>query len=92
MTSEVVRLRAKGNITIPAELRKKYALEDGDVFTLVDLGDGSFFVVPRVSIVPKLAAELEAMREEAGVTIEELLEDVPKIRRSVYEERYRGLY
>lgn len=92
MASETVQMRAKGNITIPAELRKKYALEDGDVFTLVDLGDGSFFVVPRVSIVPKLVAELEAMREEAGVTIEELLEDVPKIRRSVYEERYRDLY
>jgi bifunctional DNA-binding transcriptional regulator/antitoxin component of YhaV-PrlF toxin-antitoxin module len=92
MASETVQMRAKGNITIPAELRKKYALEDGDVFTLIDLGDGSFFVVPRVSIVPKLVAELEAMREEAGVTIEELLEDVPKIRRSVYEERYRDLY
>lgn len=92
MKSEIVRLRAKGNMTIPAELRKKYTLEDGDVFTLVDLGDGSFFVVPRVSIVPKLVAELEAMREEADVTIEELLEDVPKIRRSVYEERYCGLY
>ena len=92
MASETVQMRAKGNITIPAELRKKYALEDGDVFSLIDLGDGSFFVVPRVSIVPKLVAELEAMREEAGVTIEELLEDVPKIRRSVYEERYRDLY
>ena len=92
MASETVQMRAKGNITIPADLRKKYALEDGDVFTLIDLGDGSFFVVPRVSIVPKLVAELEAMREEAGVTIEELLEDVPKIRRSVYEERYRDLY
>ena len=92
MASETVQMRAKGNITIPADLRKKYALEDGDVFTLVDLGDGSFFFVPRVSIVPKLVAELEAMREEAGVSIEELLEDVPKIRRSVYEERYRDLY
>ncbi len=92
MASETVQMRAKGNITIPADLRKKYALEDGDVFTLIDLGDGSFFVVPRVSIVPKLVAELEAMREEAGVSIEELLEDVPKIRRSVYEERYRDLY
>ena len=69
MASETVQMRAKGNITIPADLRKKYALEDGDVFTLIDLGDGSFFVVPRVSIVPYIVAELEAMREEAVVSI-----------------------
>ena len=64
------RCAGKGSITIPAEYRKKYALEDGDVFTLVDLGEGSFAIVPRVSLVPKLVAELEAIREEAGVTIE----------------------
>lgn len=42
MASDTVQMRTKGSITIPVGYRKRYALEDGDVFTLVDLGEGSF--------------------------------------------------
>lgn len=89
MTTSTLQMRAKGSITIPAELRRKYMLDDGDVFTIVDLGDGSFFIAPRVSILPKLVAEMETIREEAGVTIEEMLADLTDVRRELYEERYR---
>jgi bifunctional DNA-binding transcriptional regulator/antitoxin component of YhaV-PrlF toxin-antitoxin module len=87
--SVTIQMRAKGSITLPAELRQRYALEDGDVFTLVDLGDGSFLLVPRISIVPKLVAEIEALREEAGLSVEDLLEGLPEERRKLYEERLR---
>jgi len=83
-----MQLRAKGTLTIPVELRQKYALSEGDVLTLVDLGDGSFFLTPRVSIVSKLVAEMEALREEAGISVEELLEGLPEQRRQLYQERY----
>lgn len=86
--STTIQLRAKGAITIPAELRERYAFDEGDVFTLVDLGDGSLLLVPRVSIVPKLAAEIEVLRLEAGLSVEDVLADLPEIRRSVYRERY----
>lgn len=85
-----MQLRAKGALTIPAELRQKYALHEGDVLTLVDLGDGSFFLSPRVSIIAKLVAEMEALREEAGISLDELLEGLPEQRRKYYEERYAG--
>ena len=87
--SVTIQMRAKGSITLPAELRQRYALEDGDVFTLVDLGDGSFLLVPRISIVPKLVGEIEALREEAGLSLEDLLEGLPEERRKLYEERLR---
>lgn len=83
-----MQLRSKGSLTIPVELRQKYSLHEGDVMTLVDLGDGSFFLTPRVSIIPKLVAEMEALREEAGISLEELLEGLPEQRRKLYQERY----
>jgi AbrB family looped-hinge helix DNA binding protein len=83
-----MQLRAKGALTIPAELRQKYALSEGDILTLVDLGDGSFFLTPRVSIISKLVAEMEALREEAGISVEELLAGLPEQRRKLYQERY----
>jgi len=82
-----VQMRAKGGVTIPVEVREKYALEEGDVFTLVDLGDGSLLLAPRLSIVPKLVAEMEAIREEAGLTVQDLLDDLSEARRRRYEER-----
>jgi len=84
-----VQMRAKGNVTIPFELRQKYGFDEGDVFTLVELGDGSFLLTPRVSIVPKLVAEMEAIRTEAGVTLDDLLSGLPEARRQLFEETQR---
>lgn len=82
-----VQMRAKGNVTIPSDLRQKYGLDEGDVFTLVDLGDGSFILTPKVSIVPKLVAEMETLRAEAGLSLDDLLSGLPEVRRQLYAER-----
>lgn len=82
-----LQMRAKGTLVIPSELRQKYALAEGDIFTLIDLGDGAFFLVPRVSLVPKLVAEMEAIRLEAGLTVEDLLEGLTEQRQQLYQER-----
>jgi bifunctional DNA-binding transcriptional regulator/antitoxin component of YhaV-PrlF toxin-antitoxin module len=84
-----VQMRAKGNLTIPSDLRQKYGFDEGDVFTLVELGDGSFFLTPRVSIVPKLVAEMEAIRLEAGLSLEDLLRGLPEVRRQLVAESYQ---
>jgi len=84
-----VQMRAKGSLTIPSDLRQKYGFEEGDVFTLVELGDGSFILTPRLSIVPKLVAEMEAIRAEAGVTLDDLLSGLPEVRRQLYAENQR---
>jgi bifunctional DNA-binding transcriptional regulator/antitoxin component of YhaV-PrlF toxin-antitoxin module len=68
-----VQLRKRGTLTLPAKLGARYGLEEGDVLTTIDL-DGAFFLVPRISVVPKLVAEIERLREEAGLSLEELLE------------------
>lgn len=36
--------------------------------------------------IPKLVAEMQAIREEAGVTLEEMLADLSEDRRRRYEE------
>ena len=81
-----VRIRQRGTLTLPAKLRAKYNLSEGDVLTLIDL-EGAFFLSPKVSVVPKLAAEIERLREEAGLSVEDLLEGLDEQRRHYYEER-----
>ena len=49
MSTVTVQIRRKGVITLPVELRRLYNLDEGDVLTLLDLGDGSFLLTPRIS-------------------------------------------
>jgi len=82
-----VRVRRRGVLTLPAELRQKYGIEEGDTFRLVDL-DGIFVITPLVPMVPELAREIERLRVEAGLSIEELLENLRRERERYYHEHY----
>ncbi len=68
-----VQVRKRGVLTLPAELRQKYGIREGDTFRLVDL-DGIFVLTPMVPMVPDLAREIERARLEAGLSLEELLQ------------------
>ena len=82
-----IQVRERGVITLPAELREKYNIENGKIFHLVDL-DGIFVFVPMVPIVPELAREIERIRLEAGLSIDELLDDLRTQRERYGKEKY----
>ena len=88
MTTTTIQIRRKGVITLPAKLRRQYELEEGDVFTLVDLGDGSFLLTPQVSQVARLGDQIARLMEEEGVTVEEMLEALDQEREIYYREHY----
>jgi AbrB family looped-hinge helix DNA binding protein len=79
MKRSTVQLRQRGVLTLPARLREKYRLEEGDALTVLDL-DGAIVLSPRAAVVPKLAAEIERLRTEAGLSVEDLLEGLPRYR------------
>lgn len=67
-----LQVRQRGTLTLPSELRRKYKIENGDTFRLLDL-DGIFVLTPMVAIVPELAHEIEKARLEAGLSMDDLL-------------------
>jgi AbrB family looped-hinge helix DNA binding protein len=73
MATMTVQIRRKGIITLPVEIRRRYGLDEGDVFNLVDLGDGSFLLTPRVSQVARLGDQVARTMAEEGVDLEEML-------------------
>lgn len=83
----VVQVRERGQFTIPAEIRREMGIRDGDVFTLIRLGD-SLIATRKRLVVPAIAAAIEGLMEEAGVTLEELLEDLERQREAYVRERY----
>ena len=72
--SKIVQMRSKGSLTVPIELRRKYGLDEGDVFTLIELGDGAFLLTPRRSEVEVLADQLAAEWKSRGETLETMLQ------------------
>jgi bifunctional DNA-binding transcriptional regulator/antitoxin component of YhaV-PrlF toxin-antitoxin module len=88
MATMTVQVRRKGVITLPVELRRQYNLGEGDVFTLVDLGSGSFLLTLRVSQVARLGDQVGQLMEKEGVTLEEMLEALDQEREAYYQEHY----
>lgn len=88
MTTMTIQVRRKGLITLPVELRRQYGLGEGDVFTLVDLGDGSFLLTPRVSQVARMGDRVARLMKEESVTLEEMLETLDEERESYYRQHY----
>lgn len=82
-----IQVRNRGVITLPADLREKYGIENGDLYRLVDL-DGVFVLTPLVPLVPELANEIEKIRLETGLSVEELLQGLREQRERYYQEKY----
>ena len=82
-----IQVRNRGVITLPADLREKYGIENGDIFRLVDL-DGIFVLTPLTPMVPELAREIEKIRIEAGLSMEELLQGLREQRERYVQEKY----
>ena len=83
-----VQMRSKGTITFPAKLRSKYKLQDGEVFTIIDLGEGTFLLKPMVSQVDKLSNQIAKRLKEENVSLDDLLQALDEERKIYYQENY----
>lgn len=85
MQEATIQVRQRGTLTLPAELREKYGIQPGDSYRLVDL-DGILILTPMVPMVPELAREIERMRVEAGLNVQELLDALREQREQYHTE------
>lgn len=88
METKTVTIRQKGVITLPIDVRRAYNLDEGDVFTLVDLGEGALMLVPGVSKVASLGDQVAARLEADDISLEDLLEALDEEREIYYREHY----
>jgi bifunctional DNA-binding transcriptional regulator/antitoxin component of YhaV-PrlF toxin-antitoxin module len=88
MATMTVQLRRKGVITLPIHLRREYGLDEGNVFTLTDLGDGSLLLIPGASQVARLGDRVARLMDAAGVELDAVLEALDEEREAYYSEHY----
>jgi bifunctional DNA-binding transcriptional regulator/antitoxin component of YhaV-PrlF toxin-antitoxin module len=81
-------MRDRGVLTLPKEVRERNDFRAGTRFQVIDLGRGTIVLAPQASVLGELAEEISKAMDEAGVTLEDLLEAAREERKRLYQERY----
>jgi AbrB family looped-hinge helix DNA binding protein len=82
-----VQVRRRGQLTIPQKVRDSLGLDEGETLTLVQVGD-LIILTQKQLRVAGLADHIATLMVEKGITLADLLEELPKIREEIYRERY----
>ena len=83
-----LQIRSKGTITLPASLRKKYNLEEGEVLTIIDLGEGTFLLKPKVLQIDKLSKRAARALKDDNVSLDDIFKTLDKEHKKYFEEKY----
>lgn len=75
-----VQVVRRGIITLPKELRDHNRIEEGDMLTLTDLGDGFVVISPQSSRVDEIANKLAREWQESGESVETMLSTLRDVR------------
>jgi bifunctional DNA-binding transcriptional regulator/antitoxin component of YhaV-PrlF toxin-antitoxin module len=86
-----IQVRKKGTFTLPSSFRQKYGVEEGEIYSYIDLGEGALLLTRKVSQVDILSRRIARNLKEDHVTLEDLLETLDEERRKLFKEKYGDL-
>jgi AbrB family looped-hinge helix DNA binding protein len=75
-----VQVVRRGIITLPKEWRENNNIEEGDLLTLIDLGDGVVVISPQHSRVDEIASKLAKEWQDSGESLETMLSTLRAVR------------
>jgi len=84
-TLKLSAVQEKGQITIPAEIRRKWGLRKGDLVAFVETEAG-VVISPQEVIAMEALDQIGKILREKGVTMEELIESGREMRGKITEE------
>ncbi|SDM27410.1 AbrB/MazE/SpoVT family DNA-binding domain-containing protein [Halarsenatibacter silvermanii] len=86
---DIARVSSQGQITIPAEIRKKLKLDEGDKVLFVEEEGQIYLLNASLEAMKEFQNSMEGKAAEAGMTAEEdVTEAVEKAREEIWEENY----
>ena len=84
---KLVRVQEKGQVTLPAAIRKRLGLKKGDYVAVEETSDG-VLITPQAALALKALDEMGAILREKGVTLEDWMESGRVIREELVREQY----
>lgn len=83
---KLVRLKQKGQLTLPARMRSELGLKEGDLVE-VSRTPGGLVITPQEVIAMRALDEIGRLLKERGTTLDELLDSGRRIRGQLVEEQ-----
>ena len=78
----------KGQVTIPAEIRRKLGVKKGDLVAFIETERG-ILISPREVVAMEALDRIGQALKERGISLEEMIESGQEIRGQLLEEKER---
>jgi AbrB family looped-hinge helix DNA binding protein len=83
----VAEIKARGQLTIPKKIREMSHIEEGDVVSILPIGD-SLIITPRRLDLDEARRQFRKLVQSSGLTLEELVEGLKEERSELFKETY----
>lgn len=84
MTAEI---KARGQLTIPKKIRENGPLEEGQVVSIIPIGD-SVMITPKRLELDEARREIKKLLKASGLSLDEVLEGLEEEREKLYRKTY----
>jgi AbrB family looped-hinge helix DNA binding protein len=83
----VAEIKARGQLTIPKKIRETSHIEEGNVVSILPVGD-SLIITPKRLELDEVRRQLKKLLKASNLTIEELIEGLKEERGDLFKETY----
>jgi AbrB family looped-hinge helix DNA binding protein len=83
----VAEIKARGQLTIPKKIRETSHMEEGNVVSILPVGD-SLIITPKRLELDEARRQLKKLLKASSLTIEELIEGLKEERGNLFKETY----
>ena len=85
--SVTAEIKSRGQLTIPKEIRDMSPLQEGQIVSIIPVGD-SVIITPKRLELDEARREIKKILKASRISLEDLLEGVKEEREKLYHETY----
>jgi AbrB family looped-hinge helix DNA binding protein len=83
----IAEIKARGQLTIPKKIREMSQIEEGNVVSILPIGD-SLIITPKRLELDEARRQLKQLVKASGLTLEELAGGLKEERVELFKETY----
>jgi len=87
LKSFTTSIKSRGQLTIPKQVRNAGQLDDGQVVSIIPVGD-SIIITPKRLVLDDARREIKKIMKASGHSLDELIEGLKDEREALYRETY----
>lgn len=83
----VAEIKSRGQLTIPKKIRERGHIEEGQVVSIIPVGD-SIIITPKRLELDEARRQMKKLLKASGLSVEDLLSGLKEERETLYKETY----